>query len=236
MATKQAPKKTEHAMTAADKKARAELDAITLEVATHVLTSNDDGVHPRHSLQLVRATIVRVARALVGVREIGKTNSGYWIDKFLGHLGLKPGYAWCMAVVQFILLFVSRLLGLKDLLPFNHAGTKAVYDWAVKKGYTTTTLAEVEPGDLIFWQNGKGPQGHVGIVVKRNGTLVETVEGNTSDGNWRDGGGMSEKRYVIDPEKIGVAQRDGRWLRGFVRLEKLFDASRQSSSSAVTAA
>lgn len=231
MATKQAQTKVEHAMTAADKKARAELDAISQEIAALATSSNGAGMDQRPPLQLVRATIVRVARAFVGVREIGKTNSGYWIDKFLGHLGLKPGLAWCMAALQFVLVFVSRLFGLKDLLPFNHAGTKAVYDWADKKGHTTTTLAEVEPGDLIFWQNGQGPQGHVGLVVKHNGTLVETVEGNTSDGNWRDGGGMSEKRYVIDPEKIGVPQRDGRWLRGFVRLEKLYDAS-----SAVTAA
>lgn len=220
MATKQAQTIIKRAMTAAETKAQTELDAIQSELA---------GTTP--SLALVRATIVRVALAFVGVREVGTTNSGYWVDKFLGHLGLKPGYAWCMAFVQWVLRFVATLFGMKDFLPFNHAGTKAVYDWCEKKGYVTTDLSLVEPGDQIFWQNGKGPQGHVGIVTMRNGTLLATAEGNTSDRNWRDGGGMSKKKWVLDPDKIGVPHATERWVRGFVRLEKLYDASR-----AVTAA
>jgi hypothetical protein len=211
--------KPDHAPNDADAKAQAALDAVRTTYAGTVPT-----------VARVRAAVVVAARAFVGVREIGSSNSGYWIDQFLGQLGLNPGYAWCMAVVQWVLRFVASIFGLPDLLPNNQAGTRNVFLWAKGKGYTTVDIALVQPGDVIVWADGATANGHTGIVVDvtRNGSeyILTVAEGNTSDKSWRDGGGMMVKTHTIaDVATVGRPVTSGRWVRGFIQLDPLFNAS-----------
>jgi hypothetical protein len=176
-----------------------------------------------------RTALVRTLEAFLGVREIGTTNKGFWIDKFHKESGLRPGYPWCMMFLQYAYRFVSRITGLSDIIPFNTAGTQAFAQWGETNGYCRTNMADVTIGDLIVWRNGSSSQGHVAAIVDvstdhGNVYSVTTIEGNTSSADYRDGGTIAEKHYSIAPAELGAKKR-GRWIRCIVSVDALLEAA-----------
>ena len=171
-----------------------------------------------------RGAVVAYAEAFLGVREIGSTNAGYWIDRFLKDVGLKPGFAWCLALVQFVIKRASMILGQADLLPFNTAGTQKLAEWVEDNFIDITDVSQLVPGDIPIWKNGKDSTlGHVGIITKidKEKEIINTVEGNTSAANYRDGGWVAQKSYTFKEfSDIGVV-KSGRFLRTVLSLELL---------------
>jgi hypothetical protein len=171
----------------------------------------------------IRAALIDVLHAFVGVGEIGTSNRGHWVDRWQEMIGLE-GKAWCMAFVQAMYYYASSIFQIRDMLPYDNALARAVWNWASQKGCTTASIDDVQPGDIIIWSDGNTISGHTGIVTGRSGSTIATVEGNTSSANWRDGGHVEEKYYVLD-ESWGKPQKCKRWARGVIQFSKLFAAA-----------
>lgn len=130
-----------------------------------------------------RASVVRIAGALVGTKEDG-VNRGALVEKILASVGLPAGEPWCAAFNYFV---------------FCQAGFGAIVP---KSGWSPDWLkggrrsGSAYPADVfgIFFRS-KGRIAHTGIVERQNGPWVTTIEGNASspesqdsregDGVWR---------------------------------------------------
>lgn len=180
----------------------------------------------------VRGALLMTAEAFVGVREIKTTNTGHWINKFHKAIGLNPGLAWCLMFVQYVCKWTSDIWSLPDLLPFDVAGTQRLWEWAAKRGLVTTKASEFDFGDIVIWRNGMSDKGHTGILRFPRFILneYETIEGNVG-ASWRDGGGIEIRRQAYDQwGPIGL-KNDGRWTRGAIRFDALFDLATTGKDS-----
>lgn len=119
------------------------------------------------------------------VREIG-TNRGFWVERFLAAAGLGPGYPWCAAA----LTWTCDQLEI-DRPPKGAAAVRNWVTWGIATG-RHLPISQVQRGDLVYWLNRDGT-GHIGIVSHVAGSIVFTIEGNTSSGergSQRDGDGL----------------------------------------------
>lgn len=177
----------------------------------------------------LRGAVCSLMEAFVGVREIGRSNRGFWINKFHAEVHLAPGQAWCVMFVQYVYRHAAAWFELPDPLPFDTAGTQALAAWAEKNGLLRASLSEVQWGDLLIWRNGKNsPQGHVGMVrspAVLNGpgvVNIKTVEGNTSATNYREGGIVAYKEYNYEDADLGKVGPK-RYLRCAVSFDALIE-------------
>lgn len=141
--------------------------------------------------------IVEIARCFLGVHEHGKTNTGYLVDKFNRQIGLY-GAPWCLAFIQFVYNLYSEWLGIPDMLSYDTGATQRLAKWCIDNDLCVWTWEEVEPGDLIFWQDGAGsPNGHIAVasVNSIEHRLIEAIEGNTSPSDYRNGGEVHANIY-----------------------------------------
>lgn len=62
---------------------------------------------------------------------------------------------------------------------------------AGKKAGKAVATKDAKPGDLVYFDwGGDGVTDHVGIVEANNGSYLTTIEGNTSDSNYSNGGAV----------------------------------------------
>ncbi len=170
----------------------------------------------------VRAALLETAHAFLGIREVGKSNTGYWINKFHKDVGLVPGHEWCLMAIQYMFAWLSEMYGRPDMLPLNYAATQRFWVIAHDRRLTTTNPREMMPGDTMIYRNGNDPKGHAALIIKIDGLEYTTIEGNVG-ADWRDGGGMETRRQSFEQwGPIGVARKSGRWTRGAVRFDLLY--------------
>jgi len=126
------------------------------------------------------------ARAYVGVRET-EPNCSPVIRRFLAHVGLPCGYAWCAAFVAYCLdAGGATYPTVRSPLARKYITAKSIPVKHVLKGYRA-----VEPGWLAIWTRSETWTGHVGFVERVLGRdLVQTIEGNTGAASLRDGDGV----------------------------------------------
>lgn len=159
----------------------------------------------------------------VGVREVGFTNTGKYINVYLASVGLPPGLPWCAGFIFYRLLSAAERVN-EDM---PKAVPKSGYtpDWknaAIRAG-KWIPVAEAKAGrfkplkgDLAcFYFPVMGRIAHIGIVVKNGDKSgFVSVEGNTSDDDpgtvSRDGGGVWKRRRTY--QSLGVGG-------GFIRLD-----------------
>lgn len=181
------------------------------------------------TIETLRSCVIETLKAFDGIAEIGTSNKGHWIDIFFRSIGMHSGLPWCAAYIQYVYKFASTCLGLPDVLPYNSAGTLAIAKWAREHNLDLYSFSMVRPGDLIVWQNGKGSdKGHIAAITsiefkQSSGMyIVETMEGNTSDASYRDGGTVSPKQYVYADASINPAkQSTKRFIRTIISFDKL---------------
>lgn len=141
---------------------------------------------------------LQISKGFVGVQE-EKRNSGYWVDRFLKSVGLKPGAEWCGAFVGFC-LDSAKVTSLKV-----RSGLARRY--VQKNSIKATKVLEgnmfIPEGSLLIWRRGTTIFGHVGIVEKWKGKSGTTIEGNTSSSNKTSlqyaGQGVYRKKRTINP-------------------------------------
>ena len=112
------------------------------------------------------------------------------------------GQPWCAMCVS----WCFDKAGLAEIAP-KYASCYAGVSWFRnhgtfhgKEGYTP------KPGDVIFFSSQTYPSGgaHTGIVTECDGSIVRTIEGNTSGGNTliANGGEVAEKSYTLNYSNI----------------------------------
>lgn len=132
-------------------------------------------------------TILAVARAQLGVTEIGTSNAGPQVNAYLASVGLGPGYPWCAAFVYWCAGQACRTLAVPNPL--------------VKTGYCPTIAHWAEQHDILFREPRAGDvfllyssklrrYAHTGLVEKVAGGTIRTLEGNTNTDGSRNGVGV----------------------------------------------
>jgi len=134
--------------------------------------------------------LMRTAAACVGIKEEGGDNKGRMVELFQRVVGTPMRQSWCMDFMQACINYAECVKGVRSPLIATE-GCLALWNAC----HVEYSVVAPEPGDLIIWQLGDGPHGHVGIVMGQDELHYETIEGNTSDSNVldRNGDGVYRK-------------------------------------------
>lgn len=169
--------------------------------------SEDEFVSPPEAL-------ARVAESYVGVIELGGDNRGPEVEEFQKSVnGKAEGQSWCMDFVQYCVEKAGAKFNWRPTL-FKSEGVLEV--WQKSRGCAQAQIPK--RGLIAIWIMNGTQSGHCGIVisVSKDGTLFETVEGNTGPGKdvIREGDGVYEKtRHLAARSNM---ERRGMRLLGFL--------------------
>lgn len=174
--------------------------------------------------------VIGLARKDLGVTEVGFTNSGPKVDKYLAAVGLGPGNPWCAAFVFYMCDNAGVPKEIWKSLD-NRAYCPSIESWARSLGILGQAPKR---GDFALLQmhDSKGQySGHIGIVESVDGNDIHTIEGNTSPqgsgGSDANGGGVysriraaSSCKYVRWDSLAGAAPAPARKVKIFRKPEK----------------
>jgi hypothetical protein len=151
--------------------------------------------------------VIAYAKRKLGFKEV-KGNMGFEdpvFDTIMRQNGFQDSWAWCMLFTKSCYT-VPTFSGKSKVLP---AVEKAFTPGAVKSYYNAASMpdsfyarnaADPKVGDIIIWQNYKNGKahwtGHAALIVKVNGAIVETIEGNTNSQGGREGFEVAEMSGV----------------------------------------
>jgi len=126
------------------------------------------------------ATLLLIARKELDVREETVHNDGTRVEEYLRYAGAQKGDPWCAA-------FVSWVFGQAGYARPKTAWSPALFP---KARQTINPL----PADVfgIYFPNLKRI-GHCGLVSKKQGNWIYTIEGNTNVAGSREGDGVYAK-------------------------------------------
>lgn len=150
------------------------------------------------SQQEKRECVYRTASSQIGVREATGRNDGAAVKKYLATVGLREGYAWCAAFVNWCLEQCEVKTPRSAWVPAWLDQKRIVYDSrkAFKVGYSYKVPQRC---DLIFiWDRRNNRPGHIGLVENWGMKYVITIEGNTNTAGSREGDGVYRKVRPIN--------------------------------------
>lgn len=141
--------------------------------------------------------------------------------------GKKNGYSWCDIFVDWCFI---ECFGYEKALkmlyqPTRSAGAGCQYSANYYRAHNAF-YRQPQVGDQVFFGD-YGNEGHTGIVIEVAGSVVTTVEGNTSGGYGVDsnGDGVYIKRYNIDTQYIpGFGRPNWEVVSSNVGNEEVTDA------------
>lgn len=182
-------------------------DSINLE--THGQTSKTaaPGVLGRAALE--------VADDEIGVMEVPPgSNRGRRVEEYQASVGpYCIGQAWCMCFVYWAFQQAAASLGVQSPVP-RTGGVLDAWAESRKRGAPIQTLSpeeakadpsRIEPG-MVFFIRTSDRTGHAGLIVANFNGLLETIEGNTNNGGYRDGVGVfRRRRRRFDQINLGFA-------------------------------
>jgi peptidoglycan hydrolase-like protein with peptidoglycan-binding domain len=154
--------------------------------------------------------VLNVAQSQIGYTETGgaNNNSGnitkYWAELYPGG----QGQPWCAAFQRWVDIHAKA----PDLPVSNPYYCPSLVTYAKQHGLWDES-GHYKPGDMVFFDwNGSGVAEHIGRVVTDDGSIVLTIEGNTSAegvaGSQSDGGGVHERHRPHGPTIMGVLAYD----------------------------
>ena len=171
--------------------------------------------------------LIAIARAEVGIREVGGNNCGPRIREYQAATWLKPAaWPWCAAWTCWLLREWLKdpevLQTIRDTVApefdaekwrCKDASAFGWEKWARDKGLQVLTAKDqAKAGDFVIYDfNGPADGGgHIGLVVEDQiGPYIKTIEGNTNGRGDRDselGDGVWEKT------------RNTKMVRAFIRI------------------
>ena len=131
-----------------------------------------------------RQQLVAIAVSQLQVREATGKNDGVAVEAYLAVTGLKKGNPWCAA-------FISWVFAQAGYPVPRTAWSPALFTAKVK-------TKEIKPANVLgIWFAGLGRIAHVGMVERREGDWILSIEGNTSSATSREGDGVYRKRRHI---------------------------------------
>lgn len=166
------------------------------------------------------AEFVAVAASQIGTRENPKNSNKQKYGEWYG----MNGQPWCAMFVS----WCSDQVGALSITG-QYAYCPSWVNYAKQQGRWLDRSAKPQPGDIVFFSNGKRAC-HVGIVEVRNGTeSVTTIEGNTSTTSNDNGGAVMRRTRKYG--KVGSSW----YIMGFFRPAWDGTASGGSTQSTTTA-
>lgn len=143
-----------------------------------------------------RKNLLDIARREIGVREMTGNNDGERVEAYLATVGLKKGQPWCAAFVSWV---------------FKQCGyTQPRTGWSPALFNANVATKAIKAGNVFgIWFPNLKRIAHVGLVEKREGDWVISIEGNTNAVSSREGDGVYRKRRMV---KSVYAYAD--WLKG----------------------
>lgn len=138
--------------------------------------------------------ILDIAASYIGTHEEPPgSNNVFCNTDYYGHPVSGESYPWCCTFVWDIF----RMANLSYLF-YNGQRTAycpTVYTWAVANNMKVSFDA-AQPGDLVLFDwDADGIADHIGFVERLAGNVLVTIEGNTSDADYSNGG------YVLRRER-----------------------------------
>lgn len=138
--------------------------------------------HPRN----LRARTVSLAGHFVGVKEYPAGSNLQEFGRWYG----ENGVPWCAIFISYILTHAGR--------PFRYSYVPAIVSdaRAAKHGLRPILLKDI-PATLkagfpvlacFDWPPRDGTADHVGLVAGVSGSTIHTIEGNTGNSDWSNGG------------------------------------------------
>lgn len=158
------------------------------------------------------------AKALVGQKELSG-NSGFeskLLEQQMKEVGWKEGDQWCVYFAKLV-WYQKAPDWLKPKIKSSVSGSSQTFWETAQKDPAFKTDRIPKVGDMVIWQSYKNSEplwsGHAGIVTKVGITGFNTVEGNTSTANEREG-------YIVDEKQrtYNYDTNNGLRLKGFVRM------------------
>lgn len=145
------------------------------------------------------AAALAVAETQIGVTEEPPfRNTGKSVGEYLKSVGLSEGNPWCAAFVHWCFQRAADQLGVPNPV-FKTGHCMTHWREAAGLGVRRITAAEaiedpalLAPGYVFIMHYGQD-KGHTGIVVRVDGGLLETIEGNTNGAGSREGDGVYRK-------------------------------------------
>jgi len=151
--------------------------------------------------------------------------------------GRKQGVQWCAVFVAWCFFQAYGKAAALSLLnqpkvSANNAGAGCRHAMNYFKAKGRFFAGEPQAGDVIFFYSAdRASIAHMGLVYKREGQRVYTVEGNTSGGSGvvSNGGGVWQKSYSLDYGRIvGYGRPDFGEAPAYkgqetVKMEALYD-------------
>lgn len=155
--------------------------------------------------------LVTLASRFVGVHEVGE-NRGPLIDVWQRRQFQTSGWPWCLIFIQELVDSVDLLYDAAHLMcsTFRHGLPETAHVMTLWRALEAYRLDSPRPGALAVWRLKGSDSGHIGIVEHgRSVEMFGTIEGNTGDGNEREGEGIARKTCTARP-------RGNLELKGFV--------------------
>lgn len=180
-------------------------------------------------MSLISDRIIKYALMFKGIKEIGDNEGwervyfsklGKTFLQLMQWVGWKIGRAWCVYFGKLLwkLAYGNHFLAkeLDKLFTPN-----AVKTWNNFKGSDFVCSDTPDNGALAIWQlykNGKPTKyGHLGTVISYDSKVFNTIDGNTSGEDKRDGDEVGENSWILNrPFK-----NNGLNLLGFVYPKKI---------------
>lgn len=143
-------------------------------------------------------TLIKVAQAEVGVKEVGSSNRGPRVDDYQRATWLeeRDWGAWCAAFVCFCVEKAMGNLGLRETVGFHRPQTASAFGfelWSLAQDNTTQTRkpagSDIKRGDLVIWSFS-----HISIALGPPDSkgMLQTVDGNSNAKGSRTGGMVCE--------------------------------------------
>jgi hypothetical protein len=125
--------------------------------------------------------LIRIAFSQVGVKELKNKNDGKEVEAYLKVVGLARGQPWCAAFICWV---------------YRQAGySKPRSGWSPDLFNTKVNRKTPAPGLVIgIYFPELHRIAHAGFISTAHGSWLQTIEGNTNNGNSREGDGVYAKR------------------------------------------
>ncbi len=180
---------------------------------------NDNIAHLLNVKKAGKVSQLAIEAMLVAVSQVGQqevprnSNRGPMVDQYLAAVGLKPGYAWCQAFVNWCYEQGAKRLGVPEPV-VNTAGVLDCWnrtkpELKKNRAWVVNNAGLLLPGDQFMMKIGTKGAGHTGLVLdvvpNNKGSVMVTIEGNTNDEGSREGYEVAiRERRVNMPELLGI--------------------------------
>ncbi len=133
--------------------------------------------------ELVRASLKMAYDALQKhVREVGHSNTGVEVNRYLKTAGVDSGNPWCAAAVYTWIDDAAKALNVSN--PYlRSAYCPDIGDWARRRHILKS---QPQAGDVFLQMHSNGFH-HTGFVIEASNGSFRTLEGNTNSDGGREG-------------------------------------------------